>query len=99
MQHRQNRRRSDPGAEQHHRPLARLQNESTARRADVERVTDSDMLPEKISSHSIRLDLHADAITLRRYWPRKRVTPKQRRAACCVKTQDHVLARERRAQR
>src|SRR5262250_1567977 len=54
VQHRQNRRRPDSRAQQHHRPLSELQNEASARRADVESIAHADMLPEVGSSHAIR---------------------------------------------
>src|SRR5689334_11281620 len=66
VQHRQNWCRSDSRAEQHQRPLAGLQNESSARRADVESIPDTNMVPQPGSSCAIRLNFHADAIALRR---------------------------------
>src|SRR5262249_7116814 len=93
MQHRQNRRRPDSRAEQHHRPLSGLQNETSARRADTESIAHPDMLPQVAPSHTIRLDLHADSIAFRRECARKRVAAKKGRAAGArLKTQDHVLA-------
>ncbi len=93
VQHRQNRRRPDSRAEQHHRPLSGLQNEAPARRADVESIAHPDMLPQVGSSRPIRLDLHADSIALRREGARERVAAKKWRAAGgLLKTQHHVLA-------
>src|SRR5262249_45077996 len=93
VQHRQNRRRPDSRAEQHHRPLSGLQNEASARRAGVESITHPDMLAQVSSGRSIRLDLHADSIALCREGARERVAAKKWRAAGCpLKTQDHVLA-------
>ncbi len=98
VQHRQNRRRPDSRAEQHHRPLSRLQNEASARRADVESIAHPDMLPQVGSRRPIRLDLHADSIALRREGTRERVAAKKRRAAGGrLKTQDHVLAGQSRS--
>ena len=100
VQHRQNRRRPDSRAEQHHRPLSGLQNEASARRADVESIAHPDMLPQVGSSRPIRLDLHADSIALRREGTRERVAAKKWRAAGGpLKTQDHVLAGQSRWQR
>ena len=66
VQHGQDGRRSDSRAEQHHRPLTGLQNETPAWRTDVENSADPDMLPQIGSSGPIPLDLHADSIALRR---------------------------------
>ena len=43
-------------------PLARLQNEASARRADVERVAHPDLVAQVRPGRPVRLDLHADAI-------------------------------------
>src|SRR5262249_43029424 len=59
VQHRWNRRGPDSRAEQQHRLLSGLQNEASARRADVESIAHADMFPEVGSSHAIRLELHA----------------------------------------
>src|SRR5262249_19120911 len=100
VQHRQNRRRPDSRAEQHYGPLSGLQNEASARRADVESMAHRDMLPEVGPSRSIRLDLHADPIALRRERTRERVAAKEWRAAAGPsKTQDDVLAGQSRWQR
>ena len=100
VQHRQNRCRPDPRAEQHDRPLSGLQNEASARRADVENIAHLDMLPQVGSSHPIRLDLHTDSIALRRDGTRKRVAAKEWRAAGGpLKTQNDVLAGQSRLQR
>src|SRR5215468_8802285 len=100
VQHRQNRRRPDSGAKQHDGPLSRLQNEASARRADVESIAHVDMLPEVGSSHAIRLELHADSIALRRNGTRERVAAKKWSAAGRrLKTQDQVLTWQRRWQR
>src|SRR5262245_61251791 len=100
VQHRQNRRRPDSRAEQHHRPFAGLQNEASARRADVESIAHPDMVPQVGSSRPIRLDLHADSIALRRDRTRERVAAKKWRAADGrLKTQHHVLAWQSRSQR
>ena len=100
VQHRQNRCRPDPRAEQHDRPLSGLQNEASARRADVENIAHLDMLPQVGSSRSIRLDLHADAIALCREDTRERVAAKKWRAAGGpLKTQHYVLAWQSRTQR
>jgi hypothetical protein len=64
VQHRENRCSLDPRAEQHHRPLSGLQNEASARRADVEGIAHTDMISQVDSSRPIRLDLHADPIAL-----------------------------------
>ena len=64
VQHRQNRRRPDSRAEQYHRPLSGLQNEASARRADVESIAHPDMIAQVGSSDPIRLDLHADSVAL-----------------------------------
>src|SRR5262249_50324738 len=93
VQHRQNRRRPDSRAEQHHRPLSGLQNEASARPADVESIAHPNVLAQMGSSHPIRLDLHADAIALRRGGTREGVAAKKWLAAGGpLKTQDHVLA-------
>src|SRR5262249_8629906 len=76
VQHRQNRCHSDPSADQRDRSLSRLQNETSARRADVESVAHTDMLPQVAPSHTIRLDLHTNSITLRRERARKGVAAK-----------------------
>ena len=56
------------------------------------------MLPQVGSSRSIRLDLHADSIALRRDGARERVAAKKRRAAGGrLKTHDHVLAGQSRS--
>src|SRR5262245_1496452 len=73
VQHSQDRRRTDPGAEQHHGPLPGLQDEASTRRADVENIAHPDMLPQVGSSHSIRLDFPDDPIALRREGTRERV--------------------------
>ena len=100
VQHRQNRRRPDSRAEQHDRPLSGLQNEASARRADVENIAHPDVLPQVGSSRPIRLDLHADSIALRRERTRERVAAKKWRAAGGpLKTQDDVLAWQSRWQR
>jgi hypothetical protein len=46
VQHGQNRRRPDSRAEQHRRPLSGLQNEASARRADLEGLAHPDMIPQ-----------------------------------------------------
>ena len=46
VQHRQNGRRPDSRAEQHDRALSRLQDEAPARRADVEGITQSNVVAE-----------------------------------------------------
>src|SRR5262252_2507391 len=100
MQHRQNRRRPDSRAEQHHRPISGLQNETSARRADVKSIAHVDMVPQVCSSRSIRLDLHADSIAFRRQRTRERVAAKKwRSTGSRLKTQDHVLAWKSRSQR
>src|SRR5262249_32703013 len=99
VQHRQNRRRPDSRAEQHHRPLSGLQNEASARRADVESMAHPDMLSQIGSSRPIRLGLHADSIALRREGTRQRVAAKKWRAAGDpLKTHDHVLPWQSRLQ-
>src|SRR5262249_29496657 len=51
------------------------------------------MVPQVGSSRPIRLDLHADSISLRREGTGERVAAKKWRAAGSrLKTQDHVLA-------
>src|SRR5258705_2102261 len=93
VQHGQNRRRSDPCTEQQHRTLSRLQNEASARRADVESIAYPEMVSQVDSSRAIRLDLHADSITFRRSWTRERVAAKECRAAGNgLKTHNNVLA-------
>src|SRR4029077_8679731 len=93
VQHRKNRRRPDSRAEQYHWALSGVQNEASARRADVESITDADMLAEVSSSRPVRLDLHADSIAPCRRWPRQRVAAKKwRPIRGPLKTQDHVLA-------
>src|SRR5215510_15929873 len=105
MQHCQHRRRPDSRAEQHYRPLSGLQSETAARLADVEPIADSHMVLDVVTSRAVRLELHADAITLRRLGTRERVAAKQRLrlgrrsfsgGGRCLKTQYHVLAWERR---
>jgi hypothetical protein len=64
VQHRQNRRRPDSRTEQYHRPLSQLQNEVSARRADVESIAHPDMLSQVGSSLAVRFDFHADSIAL-----------------------------------
>ena len=93
VQHREHRRRSNSRAEQYDRPLAFLQDKVSARRADVERVTDTDMLVQVASSRAVRLEFHADPISLGRWESRERVAAKQRLAAGLWKTQDDVLSR------
>src|SRR5215470_18509856 len=46
VQHRQDRRCPDSGAEQHHWPLSGLRNEASARRAHVESIAHTDVLPQ-----------------------------------------------------
>jgi hypothetical protein len=100
VQHRQNRRRPDSRAEQYHGPLPGLQNEASARRADVEDIAHPDKLPQVGSSRPVGLDLHADPIALRREGTRERVAAKQWWAAAGPpKTQDDVLAGQGRWQR
>ena len=100
VQHRQHRRRADPRAEQHHGALSGLQNEASARRADVERIAHPHVVAQVRSSGPVRLDLYADAIALGREGARERVAAKEwRTAGGRLKTQDHVLARQRRRQR
>ena len=64
VQHRQNGCCTDPSAEQHDRLLSRLQNKTSARGADVEVVAHTKTCAQVLSSRSVRLDLHADSITL-----------------------------------
>jgi len=45
VQHGQNGRRADSRAKEHHRPVSRLENETSARSADVEHVARPDLLP------------------------------------------------------
>src|SRR5262249_33172410 len=93
VQHRQNRCRSDSGAEQHERLISGLQNEASARRADFESVAHPDLLPQVGSSGAVRLDLYADSIALHGERARERVAAKEWRAAGGpLKTQNHVLA-------
>ena len=100
VQHREKRGRPDSRAEQQHRPLSGLQSESSARRADVEDIARPGMVAQIGSGRPIRLDLHADSITLRRGGPRERVAAKQwRGAGCRLKPQDHVLTGQSRGQR
>src|SRR5262245_43332538 len=80
--------------EQDHRSLAGLQKKAAARRADVERMADSDMLAKVPTGRAVRLDLHADPIALRRYGTRERKAAIKRPAGHCLKTQYHVLARQ-----
>src|SRR5262245_4244752 len=81
VQHRQNRRRPDARAEQHNRPLSRLQNETSARQTDVESIAHPDMVPKVVSSYTIGLDLHADSIAFTRERTRQGVAAKKRGAA------------------
>src|SRR5271155_2461944 len=80
VQHRQNRCGADPSTEQYDRSLSRLQNKTSARRADVEMVAHMEMLSQVVSSRSIGLDLHTDSIALRCWWTRERVAAKKRGA-------------------
>jgi len=58
VQHRQNRRRPDSRAEQHHPRLSGLQNDASARRAGVERIAHPDMPPSRFRPpHSARSSL------------------------------------------
>src|SRR5262249_58286938 len=77
VQHCENRRCPNSRAEQHYRPFSGLQNEASTRRADVKTVAHPDMLSQVSSSRPVRLDLHADSITLRREGARERITPKK----------------------
>src|SRR5262245_21939799 len=52
------------------------------------------MLAKVRTSRAVRLDLHADPIPLRRYGTRERKAAIKRPAGHCLKTQNHVLARE-----
>src|SRR5260221_2084121 len=80
-------------AEQYDWPLFRLQNETSARRANVESVTYTDVLSQVISSRSIRLDLDTNSIMLCREWARERVAAKKCRATVGpLQAHDHVLA-------
>ena len=100
VQHRQNRRRTDSRAEQHDRPLSRLQDETAARRADVKNIADPDMLPQVGSRRAMGLDLHADSIALPRRGTRERVTTKEWWAAIGpLKAQDNILTCQRHWQR
>src|SRR6516162_7446226 len=99
VQHRQNRRRPDTCAEQHHWPSPGLQDETSARRADVKNIAHPDMLAQVDPSRSIRLDLHTDSIALCGGGTRERVAAKEWRAAGPSKTQDYVLTGKSRLQR
>src|SRR4029453_12725818 len=100
VQHRQNWSRPDARAEQHDRPLAGLQNEASARRADFESIPPPDMLAQVASGSPIRLELHADSVALARDWTRKRVTAEEWLAAGRpLKTQHDVLSGQSRWQR
>src|SRR6266545_452724 len=77
VQYRQHGGHPDSRAEQHHRALSGLQDEASARRADVEDVVQADMLPQVGSGRPIRLDLHTDSIALRRGVTRERIAAKK----------------------
>jgi hypothetical protein len=62
MQHRQHERDPNASAEQYDWLFCRLENEAPARRANVESPANMDVLPQIISSSSIRLDLDANSI-------------------------------------
>src|SRR5262249_8215488 len=57
------------------------------------------MLAQMRSGKPLWFDLHADSIALRGGRARERVAAKERRAACRVKTHDHVLTGHRPRQR
>src|SRR4029077_11264691 len=60
----------------------------------------TDVLPQVGSGCTVRLDLHADSIALRRGGTRERVAAKQGGATWCPrKAQDHVLPRQSSRQR
>ena len=65
VQHGLNRRRPDSRTEQYHRALSRLENEASARRADIEYIAHPDMVAQVSSTGPVRLNLHADSIALR----------------------------------
>src|SRR5262249_6532 len=70
-----------------------LQNEASARRADVENISCPDMFLEPVSSHSVPFDLHADSIALGGERARKRIAAKHRRpSGAHEKAQHDVLA-------
>src|SRR5471032_3394118 len=73
VQHGQNGCRANSRAKEHHRPVSRLEKETSTRSADVERVACADMLPQVGSRRTVRFDLHTDPITFRRERTRKRV--------------------------
>src|SRR5262249_13186210 len=98
VQHRQDRRCPDACTEQNDRVFSRLQHEAAAGRADVECIADPNMFSDVVSSRAIRLDLHADAVALRRWRTRERITAEERPVSGRLKTKDHILARERSVQ-
>src|ERR1043165_9397891 len=76
-------------------PLPGLQNEASARLADVESIARADMLPEVGPTCCIRLDLHADSIPLTGQGTRERVAAKERRPTDGrLETQYDVLTRQ-----
>jgi hypothetical protein len=65
VQHGEDGRRADSGAEQYKRPLAGLKNKAAARRADVESIAGPNVLLKPGSGCAVRFDFNADSIALR----------------------------------
>ncbi len=100
VQHRQNRRRADTGAEQNDRRIPGLQDEASARRAHAERVAHADVLSQIGARGAVRLELHADAILLRRWCAGEGVAAIEGLAGDGrAKAQHDVLAGQRNRQR
>ena len=80
VQHRKDRRHPDSGADERHGPLAGLQEERPARRADFEKIPHPHVVSHIGTPYAVRFDLHADPIAIRRGRSRKRVAAKSGRS-------------------
>src|SRR6185295_11051507 len=99
VQHRQHRRRADSRAQEHHRAPARLQHEATARLADVEDVSGSDVAGQERAPGPVRLELDAHAVPLLGQGTGERVAAEQERpVGARAQPQHHELSRQRRGQ-
>ena len=93
VQHRKDGRHPDSGADERHGPLAGLQEERPARRADFEKIPHPHVVSHIGTPYAVRFDLHADPIAIRRGRSRKRVAAKERRVADArSKAQHDILA-------
>ena len=100
MQHGENGRRADPGADQHDRAVTRAQDERAARRARLDHVADAQSVVHEAAHHAMRLALDADAEAGGARRARERIAAQDRgRRRFGAQAHGQELARQRRPHR